>query len=79
MSTKFFHGFSTSSNSLETRLESGRQFKPVLGGNIELLQDEWSSCVNGTSLVISDDSASPVDQLDVIDKIEDQAFWYWLP
>ena len=35
--------------------------------------------MNGPSFVISDDSASPVEQFDVVDKIEDQAFWHWLP
>ena len=61
MSTKFFNGFSTSSNSLEARFEFGGKFKPVICGNVESLQDGWSSCVNGTAFVISDDSASPVD------------------
>ena len=76
VSTKFFNGFSTSGNSLEAGFEFGGKFKPVICGNVESLQDGWSSCVNGTALVVSDDSASPVDQFNVDNETENQAAWY---
>ena len=78
VSTKFFNGFCTAGNSLEARFESGGKFKPVLGGNIESLQDRWSSCVNGAAFVVSDDSTSPVDQFNVVKEAENQSAWHGL-
>ena len=79
MSTKFFNGFCGTGNSLEARFKSGGKFKPVLGGNIESLQDGWSSCVNGAAFVVSDNSTSPVDQFNVVNEAENQAAWHGLP
>ena len=50
----------------------------MICGNIESFENRWGSSVNGPSFVISDDSASPVDQLNVVDEIEGQAGWHRL-
>ena len=58
-------------NTLEAGFEVGGKLNPVICRNTEPLQNRWGRSVYSATFVISDNSASPVNQLNVVDKIED--------
>ena len=66
-------------DTLEAGFEVGGKLNPVRCRNTEPLQNRWGGCAYSATFTISDNSASPVDQLNVVDKIKDQAFRHRLP
>ena len=63
VSTQRLDGLCTTCNTLETAFEVGGKLNPVICRNTEPLQNRWGGCAYSATFTISDNSASPVDQL----------------